>query len=215
MLEVVLLNRQYVLLNMDETSMPIIVTKKRGHVVQLPRGGAQAQQCERVAARDARGNMTLVAFISSLGALQEQLPQFLLTRDKMLSAVERRRLCDLEAPLTWLQGTNGWMTCQLLCRILTSVRRSVHRHAPGHELVLLLDSAPQHVHAHVLAHAARAAVFILPLWQSNSQFNAYFDFVRSLISRYGWPGCVPCPGPRATPEQTGGSASSSGTGASM
>ena len=82
-LDVVLHNRQFVLLNMDETSLPMVVTKKCGNVVQLPRGGARERQCERVTSRDSRGNMTLVAFICSPGALQEHLPQFLLTRDKM------------------------------------------------------------------------------------------------------------------------------------
>ena len=94
-LDVVLHNRQFVLLNMDETSLPMVVTKKRGHVVHLPRGAAREHQCERVTSRDSRGNMTLVAFICSPGALQAQLPQYLLTRDKMLTAIPESLHCGL------------------------------------------------------------------------------------------------------------------------
>lgn len=133
---VVLQNRQRVLLNMDETSLPMVVTKKRGHVVQLPRGGAREQQCERVSSRDSQGSMTLVAFLGWPGTLQSQLPQFLLTRDKILSAEEKCRLRALVPPLVWLPGSNGWMTARLLCQILTAVRRSIHRHCPGHEIAL-------------------------------------------------------------------------------
>ena len=79
----------------------------------------------------------------------------------MLTAAERGRLQHLEAPLTWLRGTNGWMTRHILCQIMTSVRRTVRRHCPGHEMVLLLDSAPQHVHVDVLAHAARLQMHIV------------------------------------------------------
>lgn len=127
--EEVLVNRPFVVVHMDKTSLPSVVTKKRGRVVQLPRGGAREQQFECVSCRDARGNVTLVGFVTNEAHLQPLLPQFLLARDKILSALEKTKLRALLPPFTWLPGSNGWMTAQLLCRILSLVRRCIHRHS--------------------------------------------------------------------------------------
>jgi hypothetical protein len=130
-------------------------------VLRLGAGPASAQLFERITRQDSRGHATLVACLASIGGLQHRMPHFLLTRDGTLSAAEKRRLRALRAPLVWLEGSNGWMTTALLCNVLTHIRRSVLAAAPNHEIVLLLDAAPMHVHPAVLGHAARLRLHLL------------------------------------------------------
>lgn len=149
------------MINLDETALPRAIARRPGHVLRLPRGHAGARLFERIGRQESHGHATLVACLSSISGLQHRMPHFLLAKDATLSAAEKARLRALEPPLLWLEGTNGWMTTTLLCRVLTHVRRVVQAAAPHHEIVVLLDSAPMHAHPAVLAHAARLRVHLL------------------------------------------------------
>ena len=149
------------MVNIDETALPRAIARRPGHVLRRPRGETAAKLFERISRQDSHGHVTLLASLSSIPGLQHRMPHFLLTRDTTLSAAEKARLRALPPPLVWVEGSTGWMTVGLLCRILTHIRRVVLAAAPNYEVVVLLDSAPMHAHPAVLAHAARLRVHLL------------------------------------------------------
>jgi hypothetical protein len=85
----------------------------------------------------------------------------LLTRNTTLSAAQKHALRALPPPLVWVEGTKGWMTKDIMQRILTTLRRTLRSAGHTGEIIILLDSAPQHVHVDVLAHAARLQLHVV------------------------------------------------------
>ena len=90
--------------------------------------------------------------------MQPHLPQLLLPKDAALSRAEKHRLEALAPPLAWYQGTNGWVTAPVLCGILTRLRREIRAVRPGAGIVVVMDSASQHLAVSVLSHAARLQI---------------------------------------------------------
>ncbi len=161
LLQDVLRGKPVVFVNLDETAVSFAIARRAGNVVKCPRGGARDIHYERIARRESHGHLTLVANITSTSALQKHLPQILLTRDESLSVAEQRLLRALPPPLYWFPGSSGWVTKENFPSILTMLRRSIVAHVPGAEVVVLLDSAAQHVNTQVIGHAARLQIHLI------------------------------------------------------
>lgn len=94
----VLRGREHIVINMDETALPRLITRRAGNVAAVQSGASRAQLFERVSRQESHGHVTLVACIASAAALQRYLPQLLLTKDSRLSALETETLRGLREP---------------------------------------------------------------------------------------------------------------------
>ncbi len=151
-----------VVVNVDETAVERLVPHRRGHVLpSQPDRAAVAGLYERIARRDSHGHVTLVGAVASDPALQSHLPQLVLARDGTLSVAERTRLRALRAPLQWLEGTDGWVTGANFPRVLTLLRRAILAQRPGSQVVVVCDSAAQHVCDAAVLHAQRLRIHLV------------------------------------------------------
>ena len=150
---------EVVIVNLDETSIERTIPRMRGHV--LRQQGRGASWHERIARRESHGHLTLVACIVDDVELQRSTPQLLLTKDDALSLAEKDLLRALQPPVVWVEGTAGWVTGANFPQVLTLLRRAYRAQRPNAALVIVLDSASQHLSAPVLAHAARLGVHLI------------------------------------------------------
>ena len=114
-----------------------------------------------MARRETRTHATLLACVTADPDLQRYLPQFVLPKHNPLSALEKGRLIALPAPLTWVQGTAGWVTQHNLKGMLTTLRRCIRNRCPGKQLILVMNWAAQHTKYNVLAHASRLNLHVV------------------------------------------------------
>lgn len=151
-----------VVVNIDETAMAQLVQHRRGHVFRRPAGDeVELDAFERIGRRESHGHLTLVAAVTSEPLLQPVLEQWILPKDTTLTRVEKARFSELRAPLAWLRGTTGWVTQHNFCFILTCLRRTVASMFPASRLIVVLDTASQHMSDVVLDHAARLRIHLL------------------------------------------------------
>ena len=149
-------------INIDETAVPRLIPHRRGHV--WPSSNVQAEPdipCERIGRHDSHGHLTLVACLCSRGEMQGLMPQYILPKDDRLTRLERARFAALPSPLQWVRGTRGWVDDRSLQYILTDLRGIMRRLCPRSPLVVIMDSAAQHLTEAVLRHAARLSVTIV------------------------------------------------------
>ena len=150
---------------MDETAIQHAYEGGKGNcatprIAPFKREGLAYQRIPRMMTR---GHTTLVAFIANDAVLQRSLPQIFLpgSRRAPPSAAAQAKYADLPPPLEAMLGTGGWVNAHNLPHILTRLRRAVRTHRPGALLLLLMDSATQHLSTDVLRHAARLNIYIL------------------------------------------------------
>ena len=157
--------KEIVMLNMDETPLQHDYATVRGNVAQSARTHMETVGSffQRTRRADARGHTTLCGLICNSPHLQQYLPQILLPNSKKrpLSRAERAAYQLLPAPIeTWV-GTSGWVTARIMCGLIARYRQVIRALRPGALIVLVLDSAAQHVAREVLQHAARLQVYII------------------------------------------------------
>ena len=143
-----------VVVNIDETAMARCMPPRKGYTLYCYKRGKRLQMA-KISTADTRSHCTLVASICSDAALQQHLPQFILTKDDKLSRLENNLLMALPAPLCWTQGTAGWVTAANVKPLLTEIRRRIRLHRPACDIVVVWDSASQHRHESVLTHLNR------------------------------------------------------------
>ncbi len=151
-----------VVINVDETAVERLVPHRRGHVLSASAHSVVTGRLyERIARRDSHGHVTLVGVACEDEGLQPHMPQLILAKAASLTRVEADRLRRLEAPLAWVPDTSGWVTADNFPGILTRLRRAILQHRPGSQIVLVLDSASQHVADAVVLHAQRLRVHLV------------------------------------------------------
>ena len=160
--EEALLGQNVVWVNMDETAVPRLVPHRRGYVSAKRSSEAQpADDFERIARRESHSHMTVIGLITQDAGLQRYLPQFFLPKEASTTRAEKALLASMSPPLQWIRGTSGWVNDESLRQVLTCLRATVRRHSPGRPLVLLLDSAAQHLTMPVLRHAANLNIHLV------------------------------------------------------
>lgn len=151
--------RQVVCLNIDETPVCRQMQPGKGYVVMAMK--RHDVNCyARVPVRDRRGQSTLLACITNVAGLQKHMPQFLLTKDKNLTNAEKSELARLPLPMRWVKGTAGWVSADVLKRLITLYRKAVREQMPNAEVVIFLDCATIHTADEVLTHCSRLGVHI-------------------------------------------------------
>jgi hypothetical protein len=158
----VMKDRDFVVLNADETCLSNMTSWTHGTFITRIRSKRISEGSAPVAKRQAR--LTLLAAISDDAAMQSKLPQICLPHTaagRSPNAEQLDMYAAMEKPMEVWYGSKGWVTALIFMRWLTHVRRTVHAHRPGAWLVLLIDCSPIHLCLKVLQHCRRLGILLL------------------------------------------------------
>lgn len=159
-----LTGRDYILVNMDETSVSKIVAQSSGFV---PPREVQ-KQCGMVRKRTAPDRhdvrTSLLGTVCNDPVLQPHLPQIFLPSyskhveppAQVLEEYRRTR-----SPLEYWHHTNGWSSSKIIQRYLTRLRSIISSARPAAWVVIVLDCATSHLHGDVLRHCRRLGLLVL------------------------------------------------------
>ena len=156
-------NENYIMLNLDETSLQNDYIQKRGYVVDMLPEQRTIAGCffQRVTMSDTRSHTTLVAAIAAKPGVRRHIPQILIPNDSKITVAERSFYSSLQFPVEVMLGHHGWVNTEVMKKLLTRYRRAVRAIDAEARLVLLMDSASQHISNDVLRHAQMLGVVIL------------------------------------------------------
>ena len=152
---------------MDETSLSHEYMLRAGTVLANARALRNRDPMhfsQRVQRSETRSNLTLCAFIANDAGLQQWLPQVLIPRssDDKMPAAQRRAFEELPRPIRVWFGYRGWTNEEVLMRLIRELRQVVRqRRGRDVKILLVIDSATQHISRRCLAYAARMQVFLL------------------------------------------------------
>lgn len=111
--------------------------------------------------RESRGHMTYVAAVANDPEVHRILPQQLLPNTARMTRADKARLAALPAPLVQVKDTQGWVTAENFCGILTRIRRACRRVHPNRPVIIVMDCAPQHLARNVQAHIRRLGLLVV------------------------------------------------------
>ena len=159
-----LFGREYVFVNMDETSVSKVVPQTSGFVPD--RSIQRAQGMFRRRPRPDRHDVrtSLLGTVCSDASLQPYLPQvFLPSYSKHAIPPEEvlREYRRSRTPLEYWHDTNGWSSWKTIRRWLTRLRSIISSARPQAWIVVVLDCATSHLHAEVLRHARKLGLLVL------------------------------------------------------
>ena len=159
----ILADQSYILINVDETSLQNDYLQRTGYVVEMTGKERSAAGCffQKVTIADTRSHITLVAAISARPGIQHRFPQILIPNDSKITHAERDLYKALQFPIEVILGEHGWVNSDVMKKLLTRYRRAVREIDPTARLVLLMDSASQHISNDVLKHAQWLGVILI------------------------------------------------------
>lgn len=149
-----------VLVNIDETPIVPEMPARKGHLI-VNSADEHIHWSSFGKTSAGRKHATLLACIVNDAGLQKHMPQILLVKDKATSRADKVRLKALPKPMIWYENTDGWITADNLCPLLTLIRRIVRGYRPHSKIVIIMDTAPPHIAQKVLTHLNRLGVHIL------------------------------------------------------
>ena len=153
-----------VVVNMDETSVQHEYSAKKGFVCNLATEAVNSAHGFFLPMKEpaTRSHTTLVAMVTPDAEMQPYLPQILIPNHDRTSKAEYTHYAQLGQPILVWKNCTGWVDTGLMCDILTQLRRCVRdQRGAGCQIVLLLDSASQHVSGKVLRHAAQLRIILV------------------------------------------------------
>ena len=159
----ILCDESYIMINVDETSLQNDYLQRSGYVVEMTGKERSAAGCffQKVTIADTRSHITLVAAISARPGLQHRFPQILIPNDSKITHAERDLYKALQFPIEVMLGQHGWVNSEVMKKLMTRYRRAVREIDPTARLVLLMDSASQHISNDVLKHAQWLGIIVL------------------------------------------------------
>ena len=140
--------KEAVFVNMDETSVGYphslvgTVMADRSHTC-----------VEHATLSQRRARISLLASISSDARLQSHLPQLILASEKQLTKKVLASLEPLPPNVVILRQKSAWNSAQGMCVYIGMLRDALAGHIGDRTLVLLVDTARQHVHPDILHQA--------------------------------------------------------------
>ena len=151
--------REVVCLNIDETPVYRQMQPRKGYVIML------SKKCDRscyarVPLRDRRGQSTLLGAVVDIPELQKHIPQFLLTKDNAMTRAEKATLRALPLPMHWVPESKGWISADVLKKLLTKLRKAIRDLRPRAEILLYMDCATVHTSEDVLVHCSRLGMHV-------------------------------------------------------
>lgn len=161
---IVLRDRDFVVVNMDETGVSKTLTSKRGHVVSP----AYQQRFNMIASprsKDYTDNVTaLLGVVCDNPELQPHLPQVILPKyqdGKNPPQHVQEHYEDMGYPIVALHGTTGWNTTQTMKDFLKRLRSAVQAYKRSLWILLVLDNCPAHVCRELLLYCKSLGIILL------------------------------------------------------
>ena len=167
---VVLRERQFVCINLDETMVRHEYLSPSGNVIKAPGRSLRAANLffQHTKGSQEKAGTTLMAMLCNNETLQPHLPQIWLPKDTARKPMLNRtrhefelRLADKYPQQVW-GGTTGWMTAPLFSVVLRMVRQRVREVLGPHWLIVMIfDAAGAHSSESVLKLANELGMVLL------------------------------------------------------
>ncbi len=149
--------KQYVVVNLDETSVSYGYYGQKGMVVSRRHCPFDIPEPHEVEAKAClRGSMTLISLISSDASYQQKLPQFLIANKHKLSQRDFMQLGTHPNFHIWRRDS-AWNSAACMRSILTLLQQALL----GVTIILVLDCAPIHLEKAVLTHAKKLKIVLV------------------------------------------------------
>jgi hypothetical protein len=151
------------LVNLDETSIPLWVKPKKGYVI-FGRPGCRAvlRRGPGPSLSLRRSSASLVAFLCDDPAIQTILPQVFVSNERLLTEADVRQLngtCSRN--VFFIRRKSSWVNAKLLVEIVHLLAQCLRGVLATHRVVLHMDAFRAHLHTSVLRACARAGLFLM------------------------------------------------------
>ena len=135
--------KQFVILNCDESNVNVDVQKGCGVLVRPPQNRNIFYTQETTSTR---GSFSVLTFIASDAEVQRVLPQFIVVSKKLLNKQSYEQICTSCEPGTYVwRLDSSWLDASVFIACLKIVSRSLQTLRPRFNFVLLLDCASIHM----------------------------------------------------------------------
>ena len=148
-------------LNLDESSVKLFMPYGRGHIVRL---GARAKRRVKQPAsrKEMRLCVTFVGIICDDPSIQPVLPQIILGSERALTQRLLKGLRPrLRSNVCLLRVKNGWMTAELMAKLMTLLGEKLEGLLAEYQPILLMDAYSAHLSPMVFRAAARAHIWLV------------------------------------------------------
>lgn len=152
--------RPIVTINLDETSIRFWYDPRKG-LKQRRRYQDKKKQLARYASRgQMRKAVTHVAIICDDETIQRYLPQIVLINKHMVSAKSMQSWKGLNgSQMEIWRNKSAWVNNNVFAAIMDRIGQQVKKHAPLHQVVLLMDAHICHFSKLVLRRAAKYGIW--------------------------------------------------------
>ena len=163
-LESVVHDKLYVIINVDETTVSSVRPSGRGMVAtgRVKRQARWRQPRDPVDRSDVK--TTLLGTVCDCADLQPLLPQVILPRYTKDAVPPRHLLGEMTAsgsPLEYWHGTGGWVGSRVMASWITRVRTVVSSFNSDAWIVLILDCSTTHLNVKTIRHLRRLGVLVV------------------------------------------------------
>ena len=153
---------EVVRINMDETSIRLFSMERAGHLTleaRLLKRGPRSLNSAATTSQ-ARGMLTLVAFVCDNNEIQNILPQILIVNEKHLSRAEPAAALrmHLGANTVLWTASKAWVTGAVMCKIVGLLMKQLAPYRRSHHFILSTDAYRAHLTRPVWRAVNRARI---------------------------------------------------------
>ena len=149
------LDKQLLLLNLDETSVRFWYEPRRGLRLKTNLGGRKREAARQASRSQLRKAVTHVAIICDDHTIQPHLPQIIIVNEHTVSAKSLKTWKPLPGTKTevW-RRKSAWINNEIFGQIVKKIGEAVRERAPNHQVILLMDAHVCHFSKQALREAA-------------------------------------------------------------
>ena len=149
-------------INMDETSLKLFPGVEAGCVASSERHGPHRPVEQGVSLRAQRGALSYIAFVTDDRAVQERLPQVLVSNARLVPETAAREFAaDRSDRVFLLRQKSSWVQAKTLARIVRLLGACLQPVAAGKFFILSMDACPVHITGVVLRAVASVGVHFM------------------------------------------------------
>ena len=152
-----------VILNLDETGVPMFMGDLRGNIIFEPRvGRGHVLPTQNVPRNPTRAAVTHVGLICNRPDVQPYLPQLLLGDSSTLTVQAQREVQAAAPPnVTVWRLKSRWVDVAVMKTLLRAIGANLRANSPGLRPILIWDCCPAHLKDEVLQAARSCGIYIV------------------------------------------------------
>lgn len=157
-------DRPVLLLNLDETSIPLWSKPRKGYLMFGNHRGRKAvlRQGPGPSLSLRRSYVSLVALLCDDPAVQPLLPQVFVTNEHVLSKADVESLnADCRPNVFFARRRSSWANAELIVEIVKLLAVSIPEVLRTHRVVLHMDTARSHLHTSVVKACTKEGIFLM------------------------------------------------------